>query len=62
MEQAAIYLWFVGIALAVAGFGWLVVAAFRQRVLWGLGVLLLLFHPFFINVWARMALPCTAPD
>jgi hypothetical protein len=56
MEQAAIYLWFAGIVLAVAGFGWLLIAAFRQKVLWGLGALLLLPLPFFVIYHWRKAL------
>jgi hypothetical protein len=55
MESAAIYLWFAGIALAIAGFVWLLVAAFRQRVLWGLGACLLLPLPFFIIFHWRKA-------
>jgi hypothetical protein len=40
MERFAIYLYFAGITLAVIGFLWLLVRAFRTRLAWGLGVLL----------------------
>lgn len=56
MEQYAIYLWLGGSALAVLGFLWLVVAAFRQRILWGLSVLLLVGLPFFAIFRWRKAL------
>jgi hypothetical protein len=56
MEEAAIYLWFAGIILAVAGFVWLLFAAFRQRLLWGLGALLLIPLPFFVIFHWRKSL------
>lgn len=41
MNDLPIELWLSGLAIAVVGFLWLVIRAFRTRILWGLGLLLL---------------------
>jgi hypothetical protein len=59
LENFAIYLYFAGIAIAVLGFLWLIVRAFRARLAWGLGVLL--FPPtafaFIPFRWTRAKAP-----
>lgn len=59
MEQLAIYLWFAGLVVTAIGFAWLVIAAFRQRVLWGIGTLV--FPPlgflFLLLHWTRAHRP-----
>jgi hypothetical protein len=54
LEQYALYVIAVGALLGVLGFLWLVVRAFRQRVLWGL--VLLLFPPMgLLFIWRHFA-------
>jgi Leucine-rich repeat (LRR) protein len=62
METLAMYLFFAGMALNVAGWLWLLVAAFRQRVWWGLGVLLLppLALIFLFAHWRNASRPFLA--
>jgi Leucine Rich repeat len=59
LENFAIYLYFAGIAIAVLGFLWLIVRAFRTHMGWGLGVLF--FPPtafaFIPLRWARARAP-----
>jgi hypothetical protein len=59
LESFAIYLYFSGIAVAVLGFLWLIIRAFRTRLAWGLGVLL--FPPtafaFIPMRWPRAKVP-----
>ena len=57
LEEIAIYLWFAGIGLALLGSLWLWIKAFRTRVWWGLGFLVVLPIPFFIFKHFRRALP-----
>ena len=58
-EQYAFLLLLAGVALGAWGFLWLVVAAFRQRVVWGLAVLLLppLALPFLLTHFRKAAKP-----
>jgi hypothetical protein len=59
METLGMYLFFAGTALNVAGWLWLLVAAFRQRFWWGLGVLLIppLALIFLFAHWRKASLP-----
>jgi hypothetical protein len=59
LENFAIYLYFAGIAIAVLGFLWLIIRAFRTRLAWGLGVLFFPPTAFaFISLrWTRAKAP-----
>jgi hypothetical protein len=50
LEEYALYVIALGALLGVLGFVWLIVRAFRQRVLWGIG--LILFPPLgLVFIW-----------
>jgi hypothetical protein len=55
LEKAAIYLWFGGLGLLLLGCLWLWINAFRARIWWGLGFLVLLPIPAFIIKHFRLA-------
>jgi Leucine Rich repeats (2 copies) len=64
LEKIAIYLWFGGLALMLLGSLWLWVNAFRTRVWWGLGFLVVLpivafIFKHFRRAWAPL-LTCVA--
>jgi hypothetical protein len=56
MEALAMYLFYGGVALTVLGLLWLLVAAFRQRVWWGLASLFVVPLFFFALIHRRKAL------
>jgi hypothetical protein len=56
MESLALYLFYAGALLSVLGVLWLLIAAFRQRVLWGLASLFVVPLLFFALLHRRKAL------
>src|SRR5687767_3678468 len=57
-EQLLFYVVLAGFALAVFGAMWLLVVAFRTRIWWGLGMLLVLPALVFVpSHWRRARLP-----
>src|SRR5262245_27357212 len=54
VEEYLFYVLIAGAALIVLSLLWLVAAAFRQRILWGLACLLVVGMPFFLwRHWPR---------
>jgi Leucine Rich repeats (2 copies) len=55
-EKLGLYFLGAGAVLLLAGYVWLVVAAFRQRLAWGLATLLILPAPVFVLLHFRKSL------
>ena len=59
MEVVGLILWLIGMVLVAVGGIWLLVVAFQERVLWGLGCLLvpLVALVFVIMHWKEAGKP-----
>jgi len=55
LEEIAIYVWFGGLGLVLLGCLWLWINAFRTKIWWGLGFLVVLPIPAFIIKHFRLA-------